>query len=140
MNKFKLIFYTADMPVYVGDCVSLQVPLEDGRYGILAGHSNSIAAIYPGVLTYRTEDGGEDRVYAVSEGILKIEDNEVLLLADSAERPDEIDINRARREEEAAKEVILQHTSDVEYRRAQTKLARALNRLRVRGYNDKDNV
>lgn len=140
MNKFKLVFYTADTPIYVGDCVSLQVPLEDGKYGVLAGHSNSIAAVYPGVLTYRTEDGGKDHVYAVSEGILKIEDNEVLLLADSAERPEEIDINRARREEEAAKEVMLQHSSDVEYRRAQTKLARALNRLKVRGYNDKDNV
>jgi len=140
VNKFRLVFYTADMPVYEGECVSMQVPLEDGEYGIWAGHSNTIAAVYPGLLKYRVSEEGEECVYAVSEGILKIEDNEVLLLADSAERPEEIDINRARREEEAAKEEMLQRTSDVEYRRAQTKLARALNRLRVRGYNDKDNV
>lgn len=140
MNKFRLIFLTADMPVYDGECVSIRVPLEDGQYGILAGHSNAIAAIYPGLLTYRTEEDGEEHVYAVTEGILKVEDNEVLLLVDSAERPEDIDINRAKREEEAAKEEILQHTSDVEYRRAQTKLARALNRLKIGGYNDKDNV
>lgn len=140
MKRFRLKFLTADEPVYDGECVSLRVPLGDGDYGIWAGHSNMIAAVYPGSLSFRTDEEAEERVYAVSEGILKIEDNEVLLLADSAELPEDIDINRARREEEAAKEEILQRTSDVEFRRAQTKLARALNRLRISGYNDKDNI
>jgi len=140
VKKFKLIFLTADTPIYEGECESLRVPLGDGMYGIWAGHSNTIAAVFPGMLTFRTDGESEERIYAVSEGILKIEDNEVLLLADSAERPEEIDLNRARREEEAAKEEILRRSGEVEFRRAQTKLARALNRLRVSGYNDKDNI
>lgn len=140
MKKFRLMFLTADEPIYEGECESLQVPLGDGMYGILADHCNTIAAVFPGMLTFRVDEESEEQIYAVSEGILKIEDNEVLLLADSAERPEEIDLNRARREEEAAKEEILQRNSDVEFRRAQTKLARALNRLRVSGYNDKDNI
>ena len=62
-----------------------------------------------------------------------MEDNDVLVLVDTAERPEEIDANRARRAADQAREALLQKKSIQEYRTAQTNLARALNRLKVRG-------
>ncbi len=69
---------------------------------------------------------------AVAEGLVKVENGEVLVLVDSIERPEEIDANRAKREAEEAEEAILQKKSRLEYRTAQADLARALNRLKVK--------
>ena len=82
-------------------------------------------------MTYRVP-GGENQIAAVSGGLGKVEDGEVLVLVDSAERPEEIDADRARRDADAAKEAILQKKSIQEYRSAQANLARALSRLRVK--------
>ena len=71
---------------------------------------------------------------AVSPGMVKVENNEVLVLVDSIERPEEIDEARARREADLAREVILQKKSRQEYQIAQGNLARALNRLRVKAW------
>lgn len=63
---------------------------------------------------------------------MKIEDGDVLLLVDTAERPEDIDANRAKRAADAAKEELLQKKSLQEYKSAQANLARALSRLRVK--------
>ena len=85
----------------------------------------------PGTLSYRTEEGKVLNA-AVSGGIAKVENGEVLILVDTAERPEEIDIMRARRNADAAKEALLQKRSIQEYRSAQAALARAISRLRVK--------
>jgi F-type H+-transporting ATPase subunit epsilon len=86
-------------------------------------------------MTYRVP-GGEDETAFVSSGLIEVEDNHVILLIDSVERPEEIDENRARLAEDAAKEEILQKRSMQEYQLAQARLARATNRLRVKGHSD----
>ena len=116
---------------YDGDCESLTVPTLDGELGILAHHSNLVAAMIPGELRARVPDGSFT-VAAVAGGLLKVEDGTVLLLADSVERPEEIDAERARRAEARAREELLQKQSIQEYRGAQAHLARAINRLKVR--------
>ena len=70
----------------------------------------------------------------MSAGLVKVEDNDVLILADSIERPEEIDENRARRSLAAAKEALLQKRSIQEYKMVQANLARALNRLNTKNY------
>ncbi|MGN0478271.1 MAG: ATP synthase F1 subunit epsilon [Hominenteromicrobium sp.] len=131
MNTFQVHIYEADSPFYEGPCESLIVPTTEGQYGILAHHSNMIAAIVPGELQYRLP-GGEMKTAAVSAGMVKAEDNDVLVLVDSAERPEEIDAKRAQRAADRAKEALLQKRSVQEYRTAQANLARAINRLRVK--------
>ncbi len=131
MTPFQVQILSADHPFFCGECESLSVPTLDGQYGILAGHSNMIAAVVPGMLHFRTP-GSTDQIAAVSHGLVKVENGEVLILIDSAERPEEIDINRARREADAAKEAIQQKRSIQEYRSAQAMLARAINRLQVK--------
>ena len=79
---------------------------------------------------------GQRRTAAVSGGLIKVENNEVLVLADSAERPDEIDANRAKRAEAKAREALLQKQSIQEHKFTQATLARAINRLRVSHIHD----
>ncbi len=132
MSTFNLSILAADCPFYEGPCESLIVPTSTGQYGILAHHTNMISAIIPGILFFRTEKGAEMQVASVSSGLVKIEDNDVLVLVDTAEHPDEIDENRARIAADHAKEEILQKRSLQEYRAAQAHLSRALNRLRAK--------
>ena len=135
MNTFALDVLAAEKPFYHGGCVSLVIPTIKGQYGIQAMHSNMIAAIIPGELKITTDDG-EVIIAAVSEGMVKVENNEVLILVDTLEMPDEIDENRARRSAEEAKEALLQKKSFLDYNIAKTKMARAVNRLKVKRYNN----
>ena len=132
MEVFQAHIRAADRSFYGGPCVSLTVPTSDGEQGILAHHSDMIAAVLPGTLRYQTPEGPV-QLAAVSSGLVKIEKNEVLVLVDSVERPEEIDAARARREADEAREAMLQKKSRQEYQLAQATLARAMNRLRVKG-------
>lgn len=131
MNTFKTHILAASNTFYEGECESLIVPTSDGQYGIQAGHCSIIGAIVPGIMTYRVP-GGENQIAAVSSGMVKVENGEVLVLVDSAERPEEIDANRAEQAAAAAKEAILQKRSIREFHAAQMTLARATTRLKVK--------
>lgn len=133
MNIFRLSILAAEKPFFEGECASLVIPTDDGEYGILANHNNVIAAIVPGLLKV-TLPNDEKFVAAVSEGLIKVENNHVLLLVDTVEKPEEIDENRAKRAAEQAKEAILQKKSIQDYYTAQAKMARAISRLKVKKY------
>ena len=134
MNTFFFILFAAEKPLYEGECVSLVFPTDEGLHGIQAMHNNMIAAIVPGMLRIK-KPNGEEVVAAVSEGLIKVENNQVLLLVDTAERPEEIDENRAKRSIAQAKEAILQKKSRQDYYAAQAKMARAISRLKVKRGN-----
>ena len=136
MENFPVHILAADEPFYEGPCQSISVPTTTGMYGVLAHHTNVILAIVPGTLRYRCE-GEDEKLAAVSAGLMKVENGEVLILVDSAERPEEIDANRAQRAADRAKEELLQKKSIQEYRMAQTNLARALSRLQVKSSANK---
>ncbi len=131
MNAFRLDVLEAERVFFKGECVSLVIPKDDGLYGIQANHHNTIVPVKPGVMKITTPDGTEIEA-AVSSGIVKVENNWVLVLVETAELPEEIDVNRARRAEAAAKEAILQKRSIREFNEAQAHLARAVSRLRVK--------
>ena len=131
MTPFHARILASDTSFFDGTCESMVVPCTDGAMGILAHHSNMIAAVVPGELRFQPTDGPL-RTAAVSSGLVKIEEGEVLLLVDTAERPEDIDANRAKRAADAAKEELLQKHSAQEYGRAQANLARAVSRLRVK--------
>ena len=104
----------------------------------MAHHSNVITAVEPGWVELEYGENGEKTLRcAVSEGLLKVEDNKVLLLVATAEYPEEIDENRARRAAEEAKEELLQKHSVQEYYEVKARLARALNRLKAQKYRNK---
>ena len=129
---FQLDVLAASVPFFRGKCVSAVLPTDDGEYGVLAGHCNTVGAVCAGELRFETE-AGETRRAAVAPGLFKIDGDRVLLRVDDAERPEDIDVNRALRAREEAEEALRQKRSMAEYQLAQGNLARALNRLRVSG-------
>ena len=131
MDVFQVNILAADRSFYEGPCLSLTFPASDGEMGILAHHASMIAAVLPGTLRWQVP-GQPVQTAAVSPGMVKVEHNDVLVLVDSAEHPEEIDAARAQREADEAREVLLQRRSRQEHQIAQAALARALNRLRVK--------
>ena len=127
MSAFHARILASDALFFDGDCEFMVVPCTDGAMGILSHHSNMIAAVVPGELRFQPV-----RTAAVSAGLVKVEAGEVMLLVSTAERPEDIDVNRARRAEDAAKEALLQKKSMQEHRNAEAQLARAISRLRTK--------
>ena len=130
MSTFTVHILAADKVLYEGECESLVIPTPWGQYGVLAHHCKAICAIVAGRLTYRVP-GEKEQYAAVSDGLAKIGDNDVLILVDTAERPEEIDINKVRLAADASREAMLQKRSMHEYRQAQATLARAISRMDV---------
>jgi len=131
LKTFDLRILTAEKTFYDGPCESLIVPISDGFYGIMADHQNTIGAIVPGILEFITPDEG--KVFAaVSNGTLLMEDNKVLILVITAERPEEIDENRARRAMEEEKEEMLRQQSIREFKQSRLRIEREMSRLRLK--------
>ena len=139
MDSFYIHVLAEDHVVARGDCVSMVLPLEDGLYGIQAHHSNMISAIIPGILSCTMADGSTIRS-AVSRGLVKVEKNDVLVLLESAENPETIDLERAKRAAAEAQEVLQRQHSLMEQTAAEASLARAINRIKAKNTFDMDNI
>ena len=131
MKTFRTRIIEADDTFFDGELESLTVPTIDGEYGVLAQHENLVVAIIPGTVRF-TPAGEEERLASVSDGMMRIEDNDVLLLVDSAERPDEIDLVKVKEKEIAMREAMLQKKSVREYALAEASLKRAIARQRLK--------
>ncbi|PYN74303.1 MAG: F0F1 ATP synthase subunit epsilon [Candidatus Rokuibacteriota bacterium] len=108
------------------------IPGSQGYFGVLPGHAPFLTTLGIGELTYRI---GRDEYYlAVSGGFAEVRDDKVIVLADCAERPDEIDRARAERARERAERRLSGRSDEeVDYSRATAALARALTRLQTAG-------
>ena len=131
MKTFRLRIYEADDTFAEGEAEMVVIPTVDGDYGVQAYHENMVFSIVPGRMKYRMA-GEETEIASIASGMMRIEDNEVLILTEAAEHLDEIDLERARRKEEEAKEAMLQKRSMREYYLAQATLIRSINRMRVK--------
>lgn len=127
MNTFNARILEADNTFFDGELVSITVPAVDGEYGVMANHENVVVAVIPGIARYTDVEGNQYQAI-VSDGMMRIEDNDVLLLVDSAEHPEELDAQRAKEKEIAAREAMLQKKSVREYTLAEASLKRAIAR------------
>ena len=102
----------------------------EGYFGVLPGHAPFLTTLGVGIVTYRI--GRDEHHLAVSGGFAEVRNDKVIILADSAERPEEIDRARAERAKERAERRLSGRSQeDVDYARCQAALARALTRLTV---------
>ena len=138
MDSFKLHFMASEHMVYDGDAESVSLMTTEGSIGILAHHSNLIMAVVPGIVEYvpvgeDAKAAGKDgrQVVVVSDGLLKVENNEVMILVDTAEHPEEIDEARARRAEERAREALKRANSNRDVALASAELSRAMSRIKA---------
>ncbi|MBI4246842.1 MAG: F0F1 ATP synthase subunit epsilon [Candidatus Rokubacteria bacterium] len=108
------------------------VPGIQGYFGVLPGHAPLLTTLGIGEVMYRV--GRDEHYLAVSGGFAEVRNDKVIVLADSAERPEEIDRARAERARERAEQRLSARSQDdVDYARAAAALARALARLQTVG-------
>lgn len=131
MKTFSLRICEADGIFAEGEAEMVVIPTVDGEYGVMADHENMVFSIIPGRLKYRMV-GGETKIASIASGMMRVEDNDVLILTEAIEHPEEIDFERARRKEAEAREAILQKKSIKDYYLAQATLIRSINRMRVK--------
>jgi len=129
-KTFHLEIVTPDRALLSEEVVSIIAPGVEGYLGVLANHAPLVTELNVGVLRIRYPDDTEENV-AVSGGFMKVANNRVLVLADAAERPQDIDIQRAKEALIRARQRLQDPTMDRE--RARAALERAINRLRVAG-------
>jgi len=108
------------------------VPGIEGYFGVLPGHAAFLTTLGIGELVYRK--GREEFHLAVAGGFCEVRNDKVIVLADIAERPEEIDRDRAERARQRAEQRLSGRTQEeIDYARASAALARALTRLQVAG-------
>ena len=129
MNSFILNITAASGEFYQGSCESMVLPVKDGVYGVQAGHSPVLVAIHMGMLKFTVD--GETREILVGDGIAEVTPTFVLLLVDSAERPEDIDKNRAEAARIRAEERLQHKQSMHEYYQTKIALDRAMQRLQT---------
>jgi len=128
-ETFYLEIIASDRKFFAGDCEEMVFPAMDGSRGVLPGHEAMVTALEAGEMKFKVD--GKWQYIAVSDGFVEIMPKTVVLLADTVELPEEIDINRAKEAKIRAEEKMRQKQSIKEYYQTQASLNRAMNRLKV---------
>lgn len=129
-NQLQLEVVTPERRVLAESVNSVTVPGRGGELGILPGHAPLISELKTGVLSY-SEDGSTSQLH-VSGGFVEINDDRVSVLAEIAERPEEIDAARARlAKERAEKKLTASSGGEHDFEKAQAELERSMVRLQL---------
>jgi F-type H+-transporting ATPase subunit epsilon len=129
MSTMRVDIVTADRVVYSEDVDIVIAPGTQGELGILPHHTPLMTTLQPGELIMRK--GDEEYSLAISGGFLEVRPDRVIVLADAAERADEIDITRAEAAKERARERISHPPAGSDSTNAEAALRRAMARIRV---------
>jgi F-type H+-transporting ATPase subunit epsilon len=129
-DSIQLVVVTPVHQLLSESVTEVQLPGADGYLGVLPGHAPLITELGIGELTYRTA-GGQTGLLAVIRGFAEVLPERVSVLAETAERAEEIDINRAKEALKRAQELIARGGENVDWDRASAALQRALVRIQV---------
>ena len=129
----RLDIVTPEKKVYADDVRYVIAPGGDGELGILPEHAPILTTLNIGIM--RVLKDGQYHRFAVSGGFLEARNSKVVVLADAAERADEIDMERAQRARERAEQRLAAKDPDVDLVRAEIALQKAVNRLKAREEN-----
>lgn len=133
-NSSKILFkiVTPDGVVCADEVDSVNIPTSNGEIGIMRGHAPLVAVVVAGELRFKKDD--QETALAVSSGVVEVRPNsEVYVLADTAERAQHIDLERAQAAVARARELMKQQANlaDVDFARLQAKMEKELARLRI---------
>lgn len=130
MLKFKIV--TPEKTIYENEISQVSVPTMEGEVTILPNHIPLISILKAGELRFKDKQG--EHQMAVSGGFLEVRGkNEIVILADSADRVAEIDVAKAEEAKKRAQEQManLKNAQDVDYAKLQAIIDRELNKLKV---------
>jgi len=128
-DSFQLEIVTPEKMVVKTSAEEVQIPGKDGYLGVLPGHAPLITELGAGDMSYRS--GAETQHFAVGSGFAEVLPDRVIVLAESAERPTEIDVARARESKERAEKLLTSGDPQVDYPRAVLAVQRAEARIQV---------
>jgi F-type H+-transporting ATPase subunit epsilon len=129
MATTRLDIVTAEREVFSDDVDEVVAPGVEGQLGILPHHAPLMTTLLPGELLVKK--GGEEFYLAISGGFIEVRPDRIIILADTAERVEEIDIARAEEAKRRAEARLAERAPGVDMARAEAALRRSLIRLRV---------
>jgi len=127
--SIKLDIVTAERSVFSEEVDVVVAPGIEGQLGILPHHTPLMTTLQAGEL--RVKKGGEEFSLVISGGFLEVRPDRIIVLADAAERAEEIDLARAEEAKRRAQEYIGRPIPEVDIARAEAALRRSLARLKV---------
>lgn len=128
---FDLKIVCPERMFYEGKAKMVELNTTEGEIGVYADHLPMTMILKPGVLTITEEDGVKEA--ALHAGFIEILPDKVTILAEVAEWPDEIDLERAERAKERAENRLANKDASVNILRAESALARSLTRISLKG-------
>jgi F-type H+-transporting ATPase subunit epsilon len=128
---FQLEIVTPEKKVVDTAAAEIQIPGKNGYLGVLPGHAPLITELAVGEIRYR--DGAQEQRLAVAWGFAEVLPDKVTILAETAERPSEIDVERARNAKARAEQRLTSGDTSVDVDRALNALHKAETRLEVAG-------
>ena len=129
-KSFQLDIVAPDKVVFRGEATSVTAAGVLGSFQVLYNHAPLLSQLSAGQLTVR-DITGDERLYAVGGGFAEVRNNHVVILADSAERVEEIDVERAENARDNADDVLRARAPGENLEEAQAALARAVSRLKI---------
>jgi F-type H+-transporting ATPase subunit epsilon len=132
-DSIELVVVTPERQLLRQSVVEVTVPGGDGCLGILPGHAPLITELGIGELTYRIKGGTDVGHLAVLSGFAEVLGDRVTVLAETAEKPEEIDVARAEEAKKRAEQRLASASSDpnIDWSRAAVALQRSLIRIQV---------
>jgi len=132
-ESFQVEIVTPERLVVDDQATEMQIPGKNGYLGILPGHAPLITELAVGEISYRPagQDAASTKRLSVAWGFAEVLPNKVTILAETAEKASEIDVERARRAKQRAEERLAKTGEQVDYERCQVALQRAETRLKV---------
>ncbi len=132
-ESIELVIVTPERQLLRETVVEVTLPGGDGCLGILPGHAPLITELAIGELTYRSKTATEPGHLAIISGFAEVLGDRVTVLAETAERPEEIDVARAEEAKKRAEQRLAAASSDpdVDWSRAAIALQRSLIRIQV---------
>ena len=137
MNELDLEIISPEKKVYTGKVKSVTIPGTKGNFQVLYNHAPLISTFEIGIIKL-VLSGDSTQIFTTSGGSTEVLDNKVLILSDTVEPIESIDIERARRAKERAEARLTKKEGIVDVDRARIALARALNRIKMSEKYSKD--
>jgi F-type H+-transporting ATPase subunit epsilon len=135
-DTFQLEIVTPTRLLVKESAEEAQIPGLSGYLGILPGHAPLLTELAVGVITYRA--GGATHALSVAWGFAEVLPDRVTILAEAAERPQEIDVPRAQQAKDRAEQLLKSNNPELDYARAEDALQRAETRLNVAKEKEKE--
>ena len=129
-KKFQLDIVTPAKTVFTGEVQSFTAPGVIGNFQVLFNHAPLLSAIGIGEIKV-TDVVGKVLRFATTGGFVEVKSNKVIVLAESAESEEEINIERAEKSKQRANDRLTKKQSDTDVERARVALNRAINRLKI---------